>query len=267
MKTCIFTVIKNEQEYIEDFIKYHINIGIDTLFIFEDIDSLSHKDITDCYSQVSLHSVTEIIPVEKIMEMKQDGKFQPEYIKKGLLWIRDNFNYDWCFSLDADEYITCTEKFPDLLKEYEKYDAIMLHWKNFGCSGHIYKPPHDKPIYEIYNKECGYTNSDKKLCQCTKMCFNMKHLQEKFIFGMHTALCNYVRPDFTYDRTKPVFGKIYLKHYITKSWEEYVWKLKKRGMMYKTHRGYDDFFEMNQNMLPLKDKLLKIADEILLKYK
>ena len=59
MKTCIFTVIKDEQEYIEDFIRYHINLGVDTLFVFEDIDSSSHKEITDNYDQVSLHSVSE----------------------------------------------------------------------------------------------------------------------------------------------------------------------------------------------------------------
>ena len=53
MKTCIFVVIKDEQEYIEDFIRYHINLGIDTLFIFEDIDSTSHKSITDKYKQLT----------------------------------------------------------------------------------------------------------------------------------------------------------------------------------------------------------------------
>ena len=260
MKVCIFTVIKDEQEYLEDFIRYHINLGVDTLFIFEDIDSSSHKKITDKYEQVSLHSVSELIPTNELYELKKISGFQRQYIKKGLIWIRDNYDYDWCFSIDCDEFITVTEPFPSLLNDYSEHDAIMLHWKNFGASGLIKKPLHDKPIWEIFTKECGYTIEDEKRCNCTKMCFNMKRLEERFIFGNHTALCNYVRPDFTWDRAKPVFDKIYIRHYITKSWEEYVWKLKKRGMMCKEHRGYNDFFEMNSDMNFIKEDLIKNAD-------
>ena len=51
MTSCIFTVIKNEQEYLDEWIKYHLDLGVDHIFIFEDIDSESHKDITAKYDQ------------------------------------------------------------------------------------------------------------------------------------------------------------------------------------------------------------------------
>ena len=57
---------------------------------------------------------------------------------------------------------------------------------------------------------------------------------------------------------------MYIRHYITKSWEEYVIKLKVRGMFYTNHRSYDDFFEINTDMLNKKEELLKIADDIIL---
>lgn len=47
MKTCIITIIKDEQPYLEQWIKYHINIGIDTFFIYEDFFSSSHRKICD----------------------------------------------------------------------------------------------------------------------------------------------------------------------------------------------------------------------------
>jgi hypothetical protein len=133
----------------------------------------------------------------------------------------------------------------------------MLQWKNYGYSGHIKKPKYDKPLCEIYNEECGFTKLDKKLCNYTKMCFNLKKLQERFIFGNHAALCNYVKPDFSYDRTKTVFGDIYIRHYITKSFEEYLWKLNNRGMMCKNHRKIDDFFEMHPNLEDKREEMLK----------
>lgn len=257
MKTCIFVVIKDEQEYIEDFIRYHINLGIDTLFIFEDIDSTSHKSITDKYKQVSLHSVKDIIPIDAIMHMKEVGKFQYNYIKNGLLWIRDNFDYDWCFCIDSDEYITATEPLQDVLTAFQDYDGILLYWKNFGCSGHLKKPIYDKPIWEIYTKECGYAISDLKFKQLTKMCYNMKRLKEEYIVSNHYALGNWVRTDYRVRRIDPPsFERMYIRHYITKSWEEYKWKLDKRGMMCKNHRKYDDFFEMQPEYNNIKNDLI-----------
>ena len=62
MKTCIFVVIKDEQEYLDDFIKYHLDLDIDHIFIFEDIMSISHVEITSKYDKVSLNSVKILNP-------------------------------------------------------------------------------------------------------------------------------------------------------------------------------------------------------------
>ena len=256
--SCIFTVVKNEHEYLDDWIKYHQGIGVNYIFIFEDIDSDTHKPITDKYDNVTLHSVNILFNSnDEILELKEGEKFQGEYIKRGLLWVKEHSDCDWCFSLDADEYITVNGELSEVLGRFVKHDAIMLQWKNYGCSGYIKKPKYDKPIYEIYTEECGFSKLDKKLCNCTKMCFNLKKLQERFIFGNHTALCNYVKPDFSHDRTKTVFGDIYIRHYITKSFEEYMWKLNKRGMMCKSHRKIDDFFEMHPQLENKREEMLK----------
>ena len=50
MNICICTLIKNEQEYLEDWLKYNINLGVDKIFIVEDIGSESHKSIIEKYS-------------------------------------------------------------------------------------------------------------------------------------------------------------------------------------------------------------------------
>lgn len=250
--SCIFVVIKDEQEYLDDFIRYHLDLGINHIFLFEDIGSKPHKDIASKYNdKVTLNSVEILNPC-----LYEQG----EYIKSGLLWIKNNFKYDWCFSIDCDEFITVKKPLSTLLNAYLSYDAIMLQWKNYGCSGHIKKPIYDKPIWEIYTEECGYTMLDRRFCNCTKMCFNMKKLKEKFISGNHVALCNYVKPNFTWDRTRTVFGDIYIRHYITKSFEEYIWKLTVRGMMCKEHRKIDDFFEMHPHLLKDKDKMMNELD-------
>ena len=85
----------------------------------------------------------------------------------------------------------------------------------------------------------------------------MKRLLERHIASNHFALSNWVRTDYGVHRTDaPTFDKMYIRHYITKSWEEYKWKLEKRGMMCKKHRGYDDFFEMQPEYNDIKNDLI-----------
>lgn len=261
MKTAIYTVVKNEQDYLNDFISYHLSIGVSRIFVFEDMGSQSHKSICDKYDNVILQPILSLFNDEekdRIIQKKKDGKFvQSDYAHKGLMHIKNNHpDIDWCFSLDIDEYITPTEPFPSLLEAYNDYDAITLYWKNYGASGRIKKPIYDKPIWEIYTQECPYKESDKQRAVITKMVYNMHKLQDKFIWGVHTALCNWVRTDFGVHRTdEPCFDVMYLRHYITKSWEEWCWKLKTRGMFCKNNRKVEDFFIFNPDMD--KDLLLK----------
>lgn len=269
MKTGIYTVILNEQDYLEDWIRYHLELGVDALFIFEDMGSLSHKSICDKYDNVILKPILSLFNDEekdRIIQKKKDGKFvQSDYAHKGLNYIKNNHpDIDWCFSLDIDEYISPTEPFPSLLERYNDYDAVMLYWLCFGASGHIRKPVYDKPIWEIYTTPCGYFSGDWKNRNITKMVYNMRKLQDKFIWGVHTALCNWVRTDFSTKRSDPpCFDVIYIRHFITKSWEEFCTKLFKRGMFCGGYRKIDNFFEVNPDLKERYDECMKVKEEIM----
>ena len=100
MKTCILTVIKNEHEYLDEWIRYHLDLGIDHIFIFEDIDSESHKEITDKYgNKVSLNSISIVLDDEnkkKVIEYKLTKSKNPQeiYFPKGLTYIKNHNEYD-----------------------------------------------------------------------------------------------------------------------------------------------------------------------------
>ena len=97
MTSCIFTVIKNEQEYLDEWIKYHLDLGIDHIFIFEDMDSSSHKDIVEKYKdRVSLNSIFAILnehtATQAISLKKSKNNVQPLYFKVGLLSLKFTFS-------------------------------------------------------------------------------------------------------------------------------------------------------------------------------
>jgi hypothetical protein len=75
MNNCILTIIKNEHLYLDEWIQYHLNIGVDHIFIFEDIDSNSHHEIVQPYSnQITLFSISTILTeaeLEKATAIKQ----------------------------------------------------------------------------------------------------------------------------------------------------------------------------------------------------
>jgi hypothetical protein len=52
MKTKIITLVKDEQEYLEEWINYHLQLGFDKIEIYEDFGSTSHFGITQKYEKV-----------------------------------------------------------------------------------------------------------------------------------------------------------------------------------------------------------------------
>ena len=285
MTSCILTVIKNEQEYLDEWISYHLNLGIDHIFIFEDIDSDSHKEICDKYNDVILNSISLILnndELNKIKDIKSKGiqnhNENPQYIyiKNGLQYLKLLKKYDWCFVIDNDEFITFekeNDKLEDILELYKKYDAFILQWKCYGANGLIHKPDYsNKGIIETYTKEItGHipTSTPQSL---SKTCYNLNTYQENYFLYTHqpSKYCNFCRTNFSKDRNTPVYDKIFIRHYITKSLEEYLWKKKSRGYFFGKLRTFEAFFNMNPDMNQYKKILLQNVNNktlIVLPYK
>jgi len=282
MKTCILTIIKNEHQYLDEWIKYHLNLGIDHIFIFEDIDSDSHKNITDKYGdKITLRDIRTILNVDEIEQVKQlkiNKKTNPQfiYIKKGILYIQNTESYDWCFVIDNDEFITLeneSDSLKDIINLYKNYDAFILQWKCYGANGHINKPDYkNNGVIGTYKYEIkGYVPT-KSLASYTKTCYNLKKYRQSFFWYTHqpSNSCNFCRTNFSKNRTTPCYDKIYIRHYITKSWEEYVWKKKTRGFLFGQIRDFDFFFEVNPDMKHLKNELINSLEKetlVVLPYK
>lgn len=264
MKTCIVTIIKNELDYLEEFIKYHIGIGIDQIFIFEDYGSLSHQDITNKYKDnVTVYSIDVVLDDHtRQTTQKYRNLAHGVYYNKALWFIKSNYDgaYDWCFATDIDEFITLREiettpeNIRTYLSAYRDYDAIWLHWQNYNSNGHIYKPDYSKRgIIDTYTHECGLFSCND-IWTSSKFVYNLRHYQKYFLLNQHRIhhKCKYLDTD-----------TIYLRHYLIKSWEEFIWKMKVRGTFSKHHRPIEDYFKLNPDLELRREELIKIMIEIL----
>jgi len=272
LKTCIHTVILNElDEYLKAWLDHHSKM-VDQIFIFEDIDSHSHKHITDQYPNVTLLSVFDIYDGKKdkwLREHREKGGInQRYYIMDGVLKIQALKQYDWLFTLDIDEFITLEEPYKaisDVLEEFQGYDAVILQWMNFGASGRIYKPNYDGRDYRVfYTEKADFSNADAKFKMDSKICWNLNKITRWNLCGLHCCAGNWVKTDGHKNRRSTVYDKMYLKHYVTRSWEEYLWKIYVRGMhCFNDHRKDKDFFEINKDMLEKYDECMAFKKEYL----
>lgn len=268
-KVCILTVVKNEHQYLDEWIKYHLNIGIDHIFILEDVDSDSHKEICDKYGdKVSLDSVLTVLndaERKEAKEVKELNKYsvQHMYFRNGLKYLQKTYSdvYDWCFIIDNDEFITldnCTLE--DVLNQFNDYEAFVMSWKCYGANGHINKPL-NKGVVEAFTKE-----AEGEIPNQVKTCYKLKTFRSEFLYTHHhpTGICNWCNTDYIKDYVTATYNKLYLRHYITKSWEEYVWKRKVRGYPWGRERDFDYFFKLNPDMLSIRDYLInQIKDDVL----
>lgn len=268
MTTCILTLVKNEQDYLDEWIKYHLDLGIDHIFIFEDTDSKSHKDITDKYEQVTLKGVLGVFEDEdeknKAIRYKETREVNPQhiYLKTCLRYIKKTYDYDWCFVIDVDEFITL-ENPSDLLKDvislYDDFDAFLLQWKCYGANGLVKKPDYNKTsVIDTFTKLAEGQIEDKDDARI-KTCYNLQKYKDEYFFNQHkpSLSAHFCKTDFNSYLYRPCYDKIYIRHYITKSWEEYVWKRFSRGYMYGGARHISFFFDINPDMRDKKDELLK----------
>ena len=271
MVSCICTVMKDEHAYLDEWIKHHLAIGINHIFIFEDVNSKSHSSITDNYDDaVSLMSIADVFDggKDEVMNLRNENRYYQKYFFiHGIKYIQSMNLYDWCFCIDNDEFIVF-EKEDDTLDNifaiYKDYDAFMLQWMCYGACGHITKPDYgDNGLMGTYTEPSkGQLNSSD--IGFTKTCYNLRTFDEKFFWNVHqpSDLCKWCKTDLRQFRLRPIYNNIYIKHYMTKSWEEYVYKLKVRGDILDKNRLYDDFFDLNPELNDRREELEKMAENI-----
>ena len=166
-RICILTIVKNEHQYLDEWISYHLNMGVSHIYIFEDIDSDSHNMITQCYDNVSLFSVSTLLTdaeLQQAVELKRTKKDNPQhlYLRKALLYIQSLHQYDWVFPIDVDEFITlesASETISSAMNRYSDYDAVLLQWKCYGANGYI-----TKPNYALIDTFQAFTSLKKIFC-------------------------------------------------------------------------------------------------------
>lgn len=240
----ICSMIKDEQDYLKEWIEHHLHIGITSIYLYEDdtTDSTSHKDICDEYQNVHLAKFTDVVTPHKRMHNKQRELFNR------FLEVYEN-EVDYVAFIDADEFIAFGEGYTmeDLINACDKRGAVILPWRCFGANGLIENPTYN--VVETFTREAVMNRVDPNAYKSfVKVKVMNGHMLNHHLHNMAGAF----HPELVR------YKKFWLNHYITKSFREYCDKLFHRGDIMNIRR-IEDFFIYNQDMIDRKDELLKIS--------
>jgi len=251
MKVGICAIIKDcYTPYLFEWLKYHRSIGVDYFFIY---DNESEMPIGDTLERYFLQGM-EGIHVETIVgNIKQIPAYHKclEGIKSGALPFCDRIAF-----IDDDEFINCENgNIKETLKEYEEFSGLGINWRVFGSSGIKEKTPEGQRV-----KFTQHTTADFPPNRHIKSIVN-PFVTEKTAGNPHSFIyseghCVNVNKEIIPNAlTAPIYEKIWLDHYFTRSLEEWEEKTKRGRSDLDVARSLSEFYEVDFNCSGKKNQI------------
>lgn len=247
----ICLLAKDENEYINEWLNWHINVcKFDHIYIY---DNESKIPLINSINKEYLNYCTFI---NWNSDMYKDNMQVECYHHFIFNYRKDNY---WTAFIDADEFIRINDGrcINDFLKEYEDYNGIYVLWLMYNANGQIKKE--NGLVRERFTE---YKMCDRKLSngkciikpnEFRFMGAHFPFVRRNFSHNYRIVYSNKERCDPYDDHTKGPIDTIVVDHYFTKSYEEWKEKLKRGSCDPNYIREYDEFFEYNPEM---KDKII-----------
>ena len=228
-KIALVTMAKNEDFYLQEWIDYHLKLGFDDIFIYQNNWRFNNK-----------------IPNEKVHFLEWDNDSTSKTIvDKPYNWNRHSicYNtfgqtyhnmYEWAAFFDVDCFLVLkkTDNVKFFISEYDhvKQSHLIIDFAMFGDSGHKDFDPNYTSVLERFTKRWGipYTHSYYSFLPICKLHPNFGKHCIHYIDGEDWIDVNHVvgngyssvlnkSRNITYDKAQ-------LNHYYTKTLPE--WKIK-----------------------------------------
>jgi hypothetical protein len=273
MKCAIFTIARMENDYILEWVNYHLNIGFDKIFLFD--NNYSGEDtFEDILSDYIRNGTVQVIDIRNKFAM-QEASYN--YALKNLC-----YEYNWNAFIDVDEFITFKKSkdaktfFND--EKFKNTDIIFLNWMLYGDDGKIRKEngnvqdriknplPLDKRI--SFNFPENYhiktlINGKSKLLDTYKFTWN-PHCPS---YGDEKTLCKngngIIISDFKSPFQEYNYDDGYIRHYATKTLEEFIRIKMKRGFPEgKLDIGLNWFWKRNEKTVEKEEFARKLIENI-----
>lgn len=259
-KICVCSIGKNENLYVKEFVEHYKSLGIDKIFIYDnnDIQGESFETFLEDYMK---NNFVEVIDVRGLSSIQI-----PIY---NYCYHKNRYDYDWIGFLDMDEflYIENNENAKDYFynNRFDKCEIIIFNWLMYN----------DNDLIKYDNRSLKVRFPNPKSRFSNVKSFVRGYNDKLIIPTTHVAginiynFCNsngeriYLNDFFSYNFKNN--SKAYIKHYYTKTAEEFCKKIirgnayyhrNSSGYMTSVHQKLSFFFKLN-NVTEEKVKILE----------
>ena len=241
--SAICLLIKDENEYINEWLSWHVEVGFEHFFIY---DNGSRISIQESVLEQYLPFCT-FIDYSSGYSCLQSDCYNHALSNYGI-------TTKWLAFIDTDEFIRTIDgsNINDFLKEYERFDGLYVRWIMYNANGLLHKDsrPQRERFTQVstYNewKPCG-----KSIIQPSKVKSMGTHFpsgilgQYKMVDGCKKYMRTGMAPFSDED-------KIVIDHYFTRSFEEWQEKAQRGSCDPRVDRKYDEFYLYNPDMKPFE---------------
>lgn len=248
----ICAIFKNEALYLKEWIEYHLIIGVEHFFMYNNNSSDDYLSILQPYIDRGI--VTLI-----------DWPYQQGQMKAYIDCINNRRSESkWIGFIDLDEFIVPNKdnNICDFLKKFENRPAVKLYWQLFGSSGKI-----DRDRTGLVTED--FTVCWNKYDEVGKCFYNTAYEfnpQFKWNGGFHHGLwANWKGINLPpvncfdqicqrgFEKAKSEEFPIQLNHYFTKSYNEYIEKASKGDVFFEKNPHNLEFFYRHEMLCKKTD--------------
>ena len=212
----IMAIMKNEGPYIKEWLDYHILVGVEKFYLYDNESTDDTKRILEPYIKKGIVDYTY-----------WPGKAQQ------MIAYTDAFNKHandtkWMAIIDLDEFLVAADydTIPEFLETLPKnFAELVIGWEQFGSSGHKTKP--DGLVIENYKYHAAKSWGIKSIVN-PRLVYETTnpHTHEVAGFMIDENGKRLGRIDQTENRNITTH-KIRINHYVTKSFDEYIERMNK----------------------------------------
>ena len=237
-KICLCTLGKKENKYINEFVDFYRQIGVDKIILYDNNDINGEKfedvildDINSGFVEIKNYRGRNAIQLDSINDCLREN------LKK----------YSWILVNDIDEFLHLKEKNLKIflsLDRLKKCNVIHFNWKHHTDSNQLYYKNESlfKRFPEIFTR---YPETVKSMIRGEKVKTYI-NTYNHHVLRYNYSCCNaygetYMENDFIngIQIKNPDYENYYFDHFYTKSAEEYIEKKNKGDCFFGSDKRID----------------------------
>ena len=233
-KLSVCLLIRDESEYLKEWLEYYSNFGFDHIYIYDDRSQNPISINTDYITTIRWEQSMFATQIEAYTDCIARFKDESE----------------WIAFFDIDEFIRINDG-RDLKTYLDSLDknisGIYIPWEMHGANGQLNK--NMGGVRDRFPTPLCMDGRGKCIVRCNMVSLMFPH----WPVGLESQLVNADNSPLENWQSGKNCG-IVLEHYYTRSWEEWCDKIKRGSCMPDALKKKDEFFIYNPDMRYLLDE-------------